>query len=156
VFVFGLMFGNRESFGLRMSERAAHHFEDFSASTSLILRLLIFILLGTQVDFALVARYAAPATGVVLVFMLVARPLAVLLCAAPDLRARWSWRELLFLCWTRETGVIPAALAGLLLAQGAPGAELIAAVCFVAILATLLIQAPSTRWLARKLDLLAE
>ena len=38
------------------------------------------------------------------------------LCALPDRRARWSVNEMLFMCWTRETGVIPAALAGLLLA----------------------------------------
>ena len=31
---------------------------------------------------------------------------------------------MLFMCWTRETGVIPAALAGLLLGMKAPGASL--------------------------------
>ena len=41
---------------------------------------------------------------------LVARPLTVFACAWPDRRARWSVREMLFMCWTRETGVIPAAL----------------------------------------------
>jgi potassium/hydrogen antiporter len=86
--------------------------------------------------------------------MLVARPLTVFLCALPDRRARWSFSEMLFMCWTRETGVIPAALAGLLLGDNAPGAHEIASVIFVAILLTILIQAPTTQWLARKLDLL--
>jgi len=88
------------------------------------------------------------------VLMLVARPLAVFLCAWPDRRARWNLNELLFMCWTRETGVIPAALAGLLLGMKAPGAEIIASVTFVAILMTILIQAPTTEWLGRKLGLL--
>jgi hypothetical protein len=53
---------------------------------------------------------------------------------------------------TRETGVIPAALAGLLLGMKAPGAQMIASVTFIAILMTILIQAPTTEWLGRKLD----
>ena len=87
--------------------------------------------------------------------MLVARPLTVFACALPDRRARWSFNELLFMCWTRETGVIPAALAGLLLGMKAPEADMIASVTFIAILATILIQAPTTRWLGGRLGLLA-
>ena len=63
---------------------------------------------------------------------------------------------MLFMCWTRETGVIPGALAGLLLGMKAPGAHLVASVTFIAILMTILIQAPTTRWLAGKLGLLEE
>jgi cell volume regulation protein A len=58
------------------------------------------------------------------------------------------------MCWTRETGVIPAALAGLLLAMKAPGANLIAPITFIAILMTILIQAPTTKWLGSRLGLL--
>jgi cell volume regulation protein A len=63
---------------------------------------------------------------------------------------------MLFMCWTRETGVIPAALAGLLLGMKAPGAQLVASVTFIAILMTILIQAPTTRWLGESLGLLEE
>jgi cell volume regulation protein A len=80
----------------------------------------------------------------------------VFLCAAPDRRARWSFEEMLFMCWTRETGVIPAALAGLLLGMKAPGAQMIASVTFIAILMTILIQAPTTQWLGRRLGLLEQ
>jgi cell volume regulation protein A len=85
----------------------------------------------------------------------VARPATVFLCAGPDHRAKWSLKELLFMCWTRETGVIPGALAGLLLGMKAPGAQMIASITFLAILMTILIQATTTKWLARKLGLLA-
>ena len=97
-----------------------------------------------------------PVGGVIVVtiLMLVARPATVFLCALPDQRARWSFNEMLFMCWTRETGVIPAALAGLLLGLKAPGAQLIASVTFIAILMTILIQAPTTKWLGRRLGLL--
>jgi cell volume regulation protein A len=59
------------------------------------------------------------------------------------------------MCWTRETGVIPAALAGLLVGMNAPGAEIIASITFIAIMMTILVQATTTRWLAGKLGLLA-
>jgi cell volume regulation protein A len=120
------------------------------------MRLFIFILLGTQVDFAEIGRHWLGGVAVVTVLMLVARPLTVFLCALPDRRARWELKEMLFMCWTRETGVIPAALAGLLLGANAPGAPTIASVTFVAILMTILIQAPTTAWLGRRLGLMEE
>jgi cell volume regulation protein A len=156
VFVFGIMLGNKETFGFAMQAGEAKKLDEYILTTAFIMRLFIFILLGAQVDFALMGRYWLGGVAVVTVLMLVARPATVFLCALPDRRARWSLHEMLFMCWTRETGVIPAALAGLLLGMKAPGAEMIASVTFVAILMTILIQAPSTRWLGRRLGLLKE
>ena len=154
VFVFGAVLGNKESFGFRMEAGEAQKLDEFVLTTSFIMRLFIFILLGAQVDFAQIRQYGLEAVAVVAVLMLIARPLTVFLCALPDRRARWSLKEMLFMCWTRETGVIPAALAGLLLGANAPGGPMIASVTFVAILMTILIQAPTTEWLARRLGLL--
>jgi cell volume regulation protein A len=156
VFVFGIAIGNKDRFGFAMEPGEQQRLDDFVLTTALIMRMFIFILLGAQVDFALIDRYLAAGIAVVVVFMLVARPVSVFLCALPDRRARWSLRELLFMCWTRETGVIPGALAGLLMGMGAPEAKLIASVTFIAILMTILIQATTTRWLAAKLGLLEE
>jgi cell volume regulation protein A len=156
VFVFGIVLGNKDSFGFKMEPGEARKLDDFVATTAFIMRLFIFILLGAQVDFALMGQYLAGGIAVVAIFMLVARPATVFLCAWPDRRARWSFNEMLFMCWTRETGVIPAALAGLLLGMKAPGARMIASVTFIAILMTILIQAPTTRWLGRRLGLLAD
>jgi cell volume regulation protein A len=154
VFVFGIVLGNKEAFGFRMEAGEAQKLGEFVLTTAFIMRLFIFILLGAQVDFTLIGRYAPGGVAVVTVLMLVARPVTVFLCALPDRRARWSFAEMLFMCWTRETGVIPAALAGLLLGMKAPGAEMIASVTFIAILMTILIQAPTTQWLGRRLGLL--
>jgi len=156
VFVFGIVLGNKEAFGFRMEPGEAQKLDEFVSTTAFMARLFIFILLGAQVDFGLMNRYLVGGVLVVAVLMLVARPITVFVCAGPDRRARWSLNELLFMCWTRETGVIPAALAGLLLGMKAPGAQLIASVTFIAILLTILIQAPTTRWLARRLGLLEE
>jgi len=154
VFVFGVVLGNKEAFGFRMEPGEAQKLDEFVLTTAFIMRLFIFILLGTQVDFAEVGRHWLGGVAVVAVLMLVARPITVFACALPDRRARWDLKEMLFMCWTRETGVIPAALAGLLLGANAPGATTIASVTFVAILMTILIQAPTTEWLGRRLGLL--
>jgi cell volume regulation protein A len=156
VFVFGMVVGNKESFGFSLDEDEARRLDDFIATTALIMRMFIFILLGAQVDFALMNKYLVGGAIVVTVLMLVARPIAVFVCALPDRRANWSIQELLFMCWTRETGVIPAALAGLLVGMNAPGAQVIASVTFIAVLMTILIQAPTTKWLAGRLGLLEE
>ena len=154
VFVFGIMLGNKETFGFQMEPGEAQKLDEFVLTTAFIMRLFIFILLGAQVDFALMGKYWLGGVAVVTVLMLIARPATVFLCAWPDRRARWSFGEMLFMCWTRETGVIPAALAGLLLGMKAPGAQMIASVTFIAILMTILIQAPTTEWLGRRLGLL--
>jgi len=148
------MLGNKETFGFKMEPGGDQKLEEFVLTTAFIMRVFIFILLGAQVDFGLMRQYWLGGVAVVIVLMLIARPATVFLCAWPDRRARWSFREMLFMCWTRETGVIPAALAGLLSGLKAPGAPVIASVTFIAILMTILIQAPTTEWLGRKLGLL--
>ncbi len=156
VFVFGIMLGNKDSFGFQMEPGEAQKLDEYVATTAFIMRLVIFILLGSQVDFALMGRHLWGGIAVVVILMLVARPLTVFICAVPDRRAKWSLNEMLFMSWTRETGVIPAALAGLLVGVKAPGAQMIASVTFIAILMTILIQAPTTKWVAGKLGLLEQ
>jgi len=154
VFVAGIVIGNKDTLGFRMEAGEQRKLEEFVSTTAFIMRLFIFILLGTQIDFGLMRQNLAGGIIVTLIFMLIARPATVFLCALPDRRARWSFNEMLFMCWTRETGVIPAAIAGLLVGMKAPGAHLIASITFIAILMTILIQAPTTQWLGDKLGLL--
>lgn len=154
VFVFGMMLGNKELFGFKMSRAEESKLEDFTLTTSLIMRIFIFVLLGSQVNFALLQQYFWGALGVVIAFMLIVRPAVVFICALPNRRAQWTLKELLFMCWTRETGVIPGALAGMLVGMKVPYSDVIASVTFMAILLTILVQATTTKWLAQKLDLL--
>jgi cell volume regulation protein A len=156
VFVFGVMLGNKDAFGFQMGEPESQQLDQFVAITAFIMRLFIFILLGAQIDFAVMNQYLVGGIIITAVFMLVARPVTVFVCASPDRRTRWSFNELLFMCWTRETGVIPAALAGLLIGVKAPGANIIASVTSIAILMTILIQAPTTKWLGQRLGLMED
>ncbi|MGA7749166.1 MAG: cation:proton antiporter, partial [Gallionella sp.] len=50
VFVFGIMLGNQESLGFRLTKQEGDVLEDFVMTTAFIMRMFIFILLGTQVD----------------------------------------------------------------------------------------------------------
>jgi len=154
VFVFGIVLGNKDLLGFKMNENEESKLEDFILTTSLIMRIFIFVLLGSQVNFALLHQYFWEALGVVIVFMLISRPLVVFACALPNRSAKWTLQELLFMCWTRETGVIPGALAGMLVGMKVPYSDVIASVTFMAILLTILVQATSTKWLATKLNLL--
>jgi potassium/hydrogen antiporter len=156
VFVFGIILGNKDAFGFVMEDQEQEKLEDFILTTSLIMRMFIFVLLGSQVNFALMGKYLVSGVALVAVLMFIARPVTVFCCTLPDRRAKWSLKEMLFMCWTRETGVIPGALAGILLGMKVPGAEIIASVTFLAILLTIVIQATTTRWLAGKLGLLLE
>jgi len=156
VFVFGIVLGNKDAFGFKMEQGEQEKLEDFILTTALIMRMFIFILLGSQVNFGLMSKYLWSGIAIVGVLIFIARPVTVFCCALPDRRAKWSLKEMLFMCWTRETGVIPAALAGLLIGVKAPGAQIIASVTFIAILMTILVQATTTKWLAKKLGLLLD
>jgi len=156
VFVFGIVLGNKDAFGFEMELQEAEKLDDFILTTSLIMRMFIFILLGSQVNFALMGTYLWSGIALVVVLMLIVRPATVFCCALPDRRAKWSLNEMLFMCWTRETGVIPGALSGILVGMKVPGAEIIASLTFITILMTIIIQATTTRWLAGKLGLLLD
>src|SRR6202007_424418 len=56
VFVFGIVLGNKDSFGFKMEEGEQRKLEEFVSTTAFIMRLFIFILLGAQVDFGLMGQ----------------------------------------------------------------------------------------------------
>jgi cell volume regulation protein A len=153
-FLAGLIVGNMELLGLAMH---THHEEELkvaSRNLSEVVTIFVFLVVGANLPFETLADHWAPSLVVVAVLLLVARPLTILACALPDRRARWTRGELAFLCWTRETGVVPAALVGVLAGLGVPNVELLAGVVALAIVATLLLQATPAPWLARRLGLL--
>jgi cell volume regulation protein A len=153
-FLAGLIVGNMELLGLAMH---THHEEELriaSRNLSEVVTIFVFVVVGASLPFDTLADHWAPSLAVVAMLLLVARPLTILACALPDRRARWTRGELAFLCWTRETGVVPAALVGVLAGLGVPNVELMAGVVALAIVATLLLQATPAPWLARRLGLL--
>jgi cell volume regulation protein A len=154
-FLAGLIVGNAQHLGL--ADKSQPHAEDvrqFAFHLADIVTLIVFMVLGANIPFAELGDNLLPALAVLATLMLVARPIVILACAMPDRAARWTRAELAFLCWTRETGVVPAALVGVLAGLGVPHGDVFASVVALAIVLTLLLQALPARWLAGRLGLL--
>lgn len=149
-FTAGLIWGNVHIFKLDLQDKH-QEMGHFSENITVIMRMLIFIMLGSQVNFGVIWANLWPSLGVIAVFIFIARPLTVLASALPDRKARWTWRELVFMFWVRETGVIPAALSGMVVGLGVKYADIMASVTFLAVLFTILLQAGTTAYVARKL-----
>ena len=109
-----------ELLGLVMHSHNEDELRIASRTLAEVVTIFVFLVVGAALPFATLADHWAPSLAVVAVLLLVARPVAVLACTLPDRRARWTRPELAFLCWTRETGVVPAALVGVLAGLGVP------------------------------------
>jgi potassium/hydrogen antiporter len=122
----------------------------------MIATLLVFVTLGLNLPFHALGEYLLGGLLVMAVFIFVARPLTILACLLPDRRGRWTREELTFLSWSRYTGVIPAAVASLLLSRGVEGAEIAVSLVALAVCTTLLLQATTAGLLARRLGLIEQ
>ena len=112
----------------------------------------IFMMVGPFVALPDLANTAGLGLGVALLFMLVARPVAVLLSLLPT---SMSMKEKLFLCAVRETGVIPVVLAVMTVAQLPQMTQLMPLTAWVVIWTLTLTLLPAlTPWWARKLNIL--
>ena len=154
-FLAGLIVGNAQHLGLaEKNEPHAEDVRDFAFHLADLVTLIVFMVLGANIPFAELGDNLLPALAVLATLMLIARPITVFACTMPDRGARWTRSELAFLCWTRETGVVPAALVGVLAGLGVPEGDVFASVVALAIVLTLLLQALPARWLADRLGLL--
>ncbi len=154
-FLAGLIVGNMEDLGLaKMHSSHEREMRQFAFNLADLVTLFVFVVLGANIPFDELASNLLPALAVVAALMLLARPLTVFACVLPDRGGRWTRNEVAFLCWTRETGVVPAALVGVLAGLGVPHIDLYASVVGLAIILTLLLQALPAARLAGRLGLL--
>jgi len=153
VFIVGMFCGNKKTFKFWIPEEPFQTHMRFKEVLTVILRMMIFVVLGTQLNFADIIKYLWPTLIIVGTLVFVARPLSVLACILIDKRASWSWNEIVYMMWVRETGVIPAALAGMLVTAGVLHADIISSVTFATILITLTFQASTSKLLADLLKL---
>ena len=153
-FLAGLIVGNMERLGLAMHREHERDLRQFAFNMADLVTLFVFVVLGANIPFETLGEYLLPALAVLATLLLVARPLTVLACTLPDRRGGWTRPEVAFLCWTRETGVVPAALVGVLAGLGVPDIDVYASVVALAIVMTLVLQALPAAWLAGRLGLL--
>ncbi|MGL5753278.1 MAG: cation:proton antiporter [Paraclostridium sp.] len=155
-FIVGIITGNKKNFKIWLTQKSYDADINVVETIGTISRMMIFIILGSQVDIAILFKYLIPSIIVVIGFMFIVRPISLFICVIFDRKAKWTKKEILFMMWVRETGVIPAALCGIISAMKVPGYEVISSIVFMSILMTLIIQGSTTKYLASKLDLLEE
>jgi cell volume regulation protein A len=154
-FLAGLLVSNMDRLGLDMHARGEAELRTFTGAAADILVIFVFVTLGANLPLDTLADDALPALATLAALILVARPLTILVCLLPDRTGRWLREELAFLAWTRETGVMPAALVAVLAAEeGVVAYEPeLATVVALAIIVTLLLQSTTKAALARRLRL---
>jgi cell volume regulation protein A len=137
----GLVVGNRRT-------RAHNTVIVFLDAVTWLAQIVMFVLLGLLVWPGRLQATAGPALLIAATLMLVARPLAVMICLLPF---RFSWREKLFISWVGLRGAVGIFLASIPLLVGMKDAQLYFDVAFVVVLASLLIQGWTIAAAARRL-----
>jgi cell volume regulation protein A len=120
----------------------------FLDAATWLAQIVMFVLLGLLASPQRLLGSVGASVIVALVLMLVARPLAVLVCLAPF---RFNWREKVFIAWTGLRGAVAIFLASIPMLVGLSKAYLYFDVAFVVVVISLLLQgwtlAPAARWL---------
>ncbi|MEH2521139.1 cell volume regulation protein A [Bradyrhizobium sp. AZCC 1610] len=141
VYLAGIIVGNRPT-------RAHNSVVTFLDAATWLAQIVMFVLLGLLASPQRLLDSVGPSVIVALVLMLVARPLAVLVCLAPF---RFNWREKVFIAWTGLRGAVAIFLASIPMLVGLSKAYLYFDVAFVVVVISLLLQgwtlAPAARWL---------
>ena len=153
-FIVGIINRNKKNFRVWLSQKSYDADYYVAETLGTICRMSIFIILGSQVDLSMLGKYFVPSLLVVLSLMFIARPICVILCTVFDRKAKWNKKEILFMMWVRETGVIPAALCGIISTMNVPNNEIISSIVFMTILITIIIQGSTTKIIAKKLGVL--
>ncbi len=115
VFIIGMVCGNKKRINCCIPDEYNQTHLRFKEVLTIILRMMIFVLLGSHIDFGVLSKYFTKDLMVVALLIFVSRPVSAFLSVIFDRKAKWNIKEIIYLMWVRETGVIPAALVGMLL-----------------------------------------
>ena len=141
VYLAGIIIGNRPT-------RAHNSVVTFLDAATWLAQIVMFVLLGLLASPQRLLGSVGASVIVAFVLMLVARPLAVLVCLAPF---RVNWREKVFIAWTGLRGAVAIFLASIPMLVGLSKAYLYFDVAFVVVVISLLLQGwtlgPAARWL---------
>ncbi len=141
VYLTGMVFGLGR-------HRARQHIARFHDGLAWLSQIVMFLLLGLLVTPSNLLDDLVPALLVAAALILIARPLAVLLCLLPF---RFSPSEIAFTGWVGLRGAVPIFLATIPVVAGLEDASTYFNVAFVVVIASLIVQGwtilPAARWL---------
>ena len=141
VYLAGLVVGNQPT-------RAHNTVVVFLDAVTWLAQIVMFVLLGLLAWPLRLMTNIWPALTVAVTLMLIARPLAVVLCLAPF---PFTWREKAFISWVGLRGAVGIFLSSIPLLVGLSKAYLYFDIAFVVVLASLLVQGWTIAWAARRL-----
>jgi cell volume regulation protein A len=143
VYVAGVVVGA----GVSRHRRDIRTFHEALANTA---EIGLFLLLGVLVFPSQLGEVALPALAVTALLVLLARPVAVLVCL-PWFRFRLN--ELALIAWAGLRGAVPIVLATIPFTAGYPDGALIFDAVFFVVLVSAAVQGASIPWVARRLGL---
>ncbi len=123
----------------------------FATTLGVLAQIGLFVLLGLLADPSRLVSSLPAALVVAAVLVFVARPLSV---AASVAWFGFTIREQAFLSWAGLRGAVPVVLATIPLLDGLEAARRIFDVTLAVVVVSVLVQAPSLAWVARRLRLL--
>ena len=123
----------------------------FAEGSGWLAQIGVFVILGLLVSPDELLDEVVPAVITGLVLLLLARPLSVMLSL---IGFRVPWREQAFLSWAGLRGAVPIVLATYPIVAGVPDSGTLLNIVFILVVLYTLIQGPSLRWVAERLDLI--
>jgi cell volume regulation protein A len=143
VYFAGLVAGNRR-------HRAAQLIERFHDGLAWLAQMVMFVMLGLLVTPSDLLPVLIPAMLIAVFLVLLARPLAVVLCLLPF---RFAWNEHAFVGWVGLRGAVAIFLGTIPVLAGLENADIYFEVAFVVVIGSLLVQGWTLTPAARLLDL---
>ena len=141
IYVAGIVFGNRR---VRADQLVGRFFDGLSWLSQIVM----FLLLGLLVTPSELLPDLGTALILAVTLMLVARPLATLICLTPF---RFPLREQAFVAWVGLRGAVPIFLALFPFLEGFDRSGQAFNIAFVVVLVSLLLQGWTIPWVARRL-----
>ena len=124
----------------------------FAEGTGWLAQIGLFVLLGLYASPQRLVDAVVPALIAGVVLVVAARPLSVIVAAAPF---RVPWREQAFLSWSGLRGAVPIVLALVALQEGATNGQRLVDAVFVLVVVLTLLQGTTLPFVARRLGVVA-
>ncbi len=139
----------------RMRPPGLEELEKFKGQLTMMMVAIVFVLLSANVELAGMLALGWPGVAVVLGIIFLVRPLTIFSCTVGT---NLTTQEKLFLSWIAPRGIVAAAVSSLfaivLAERGEPLGQVILSLTFAVIAGTVLLQAPTARFVGKLLGVL--